>query len=167
MTQSMVELEEFIGCTIKCNLTNMTLNISQPDISKKMTQGFNKDVKSLMTFNTPDTPHQGIVWNQEKYTNISDNLQKIYRSGLVSLLYIVKHTEPELLNAGRELSKCMYKANMRHYKALLNAIKYKIDTKYYYYWMKPDKNTNGTQELCGCSDADYAGHNGTWKIVTG
>ena len=33
--------------------------------------------------------------------------------------------------------------------------------------MKPDKNINGTQELCGYSDADYAGHNGTWKIVTG
>ena len=54
----------------------MNLNISQPDIIKKMTQGFNKDVKLIMTFNTPDTPHQGIVCNQEKYTNISDNLRK-------------------------------------------------------------------------------------------
>ena len=165
MTQSMVKLEEFIGCTIKCDITKMTLNISQPDISKKMTQGFNKDVKSLMTFNTPDTPHQGIVCNQEKYTNISDNLQKIYRSGVVSLLYLVKNTEPELSNAGRELSKCMDKENMRHYKALLYATKYKIDTKDYCYWMKLGENINGTQELCGYSDADYAGDNDTRKTV--
>ena len=163
----MVELEEFIGCTIKCDITKMTLNISQPDISKKTTQGFNKDVKSLMTFNTPDTPHQGIVCNQEKYTNISDNLQKIYRSSVVSLLYLVKHTEPELSNAGRELSKCMDKANMSHYKALIHGIKYKIDTKYYCYWMKPEENINVPQGICGYSDADYARDNDTQKIVTG
>ena len=123
----------------------MTLNISQPDISNKMTQRFNKDVKSLMTFNTPYTPYQGIVCNQEKDTNIADNLQKIYRSGVLSLLYIVNHTEPKLLNVGRELSKCMDKANMRHYKALIHAIKYKIGTKDYCYWMKLEGNINGTQ----------------------
>ena len=42
----------------------MTLKIYQPDIITKMTQGFNKDVKSIMTFNTPATPHKGIVCNQ-------------------------------------------------------------------------------------------------------
>ena len=166
MTQSMVELEEFIGCTIKCNFTKMNLNISQLDIIKKMTQGFNKDVKLIMTFNTPDTPHQGIVCNQEKYTNISENLQKIYRSGVVSLLYLFKHTEPALSKVGCELSKCMDKENMSHYKALLYATKYKIDTKDYCYWMKPDKNINGKQELRGYSDADYAGDNENRKIVT-
>ena len=61
----MGELEDFVGCAIKRDLTNMTLNIYQPDIINKMNQGFNGDVKLLMTFNTPDTPHQGIVSNQE------------------------------------------------------------------------------------------------------
>ena len=88
----MSELEDFVGCAIKRDLTNMTLNISQPDIINKMNQGFNGDVKSLMTFNTSDTPHQGIVCNQEKYTNISDNIQKRYRSGIGYLLYLVKHS---------------------------------------------------------------------------
>ena len=46
----------------------MNLNISQPDIMNKMTQGFNGDVKSLMTFNNPATPHNGIVSNQETDT---------------------------------------------------------------------------------------------------
>ena len=31
----MVELDEFAGCAIKRDLTNMTLNISQSDIIKK------------------------------------------------------------------------------------------------------------------------------------
>ena len=60
----MSELEEFIVCVIKRDLTNTTLNISQPDIINKMTQGFKGELKSLMTFNTPATPHNGIVSNQ-------------------------------------------------------------------------------------------------------
>ena len=60
----MVELEDFIGFVIKHDLTNINLNISQPDIINKTNQGFNVELKSLMTFNTPATPHKGIVINQ-------------------------------------------------------------------------------------------------------
>ena len=54
----MGEIEDFIVYTVKCDLTKMTLKISQPDLINKMTQVFNKDVKSLMTFNTPDIIHK-------------------------------------------------------------------------------------------------------------
>ena len=57
-------LEKHLWYTIKHYLTKMTLKIYQPDIITNMTQGFNKDMKSLMTFNIPDTPHKGIVCNQ-------------------------------------------------------------------------------------------------------
>ena len=87
-----------------------------------MTQVIEEDVKSLMIFNTPATPHKGIVCNQEKYTKTLNDLQKGYRIGVESLLYLVKHSRPELSNAVRELSKCMDKLNMRQYKALLCAI---------------------------------------------
>ena len=46
----------------------MNINISQPDLITKTTQGFNEDVKPLMTFNTPATPHKGNVPNQETDT---------------------------------------------------------------------------------------------------
>ena len=58
-TLSMGELEYFVGCMIKHDLTKMTLNISQPDIINKMIQLFNEYFKSLMAFNTPATPHKG------------------------------------------------------------------------------------------------------------
>ena len=64
VNQPIGELEEFVGCKIKRDLTKMTLNIFQPDIITKMTQGFNKDVKSLITFNITDTPHKGVVRNK-------------------------------------------------------------------------------------------------------
>ena len=60
----MCGLEKYVGCTIKRELTNITIKISQPDLINKMTQVFNKDIKSLVIFNIPDTPYKGNVHNQ-------------------------------------------------------------------------------------------------------
>ena len=72
----MGEIEDFIGCTIKREFTKMTPNISQLDLINYMTQGFNKDMKSLMTFNNPATPNKGVLRNQETDIKILDSLQK-------------------------------------------------------------------------------------------
>ena len=82
----MDELEDFAGCAIKWDLSKMTLKIYQPHIITNMTKGLKKYMKLLMNFNNPDTPHKGIVRNQETDTTISYDLQKRYRSGVGSLL---------------------------------------------------------------------------------
>ena len=61
----------------------------------------------------------------------------------------------------------MDESNTSHYKALTRAIKYVINTKYYFYQMKPDRNINVPWELCGYSDVDYEGDNNTQKSVIG
>ena len=83
------------------------------------------------------------------------------------LLYLVKHSRTKLYNAVRELSKCIDKANMIHYKHLLCAIKYLIYTKDYCYRVNLDGNINGPWEIHGYSDVDYAGDSDTRKSVTG
>ena len=45
------------------------------------------------------------------------------------LLFLVKHTRPDLSNSTRELSKVMDKATEGHMKELCRVIKYAIDTK--------------------------------------
>ena len=100
-------------------------------------------VLALMTFNIPPTPPKGILRNQESDTKISHNLQKKNRSGVESLLYLVKHSGPKLSNMVCELSKCIDEANIIHYKALLCAIKYLVDMKGYCYQMKLEVNLNG------------------------
>ena len=125
----MVELEDFIGFTINRDLTKTTLKISQPDLINNIIQGFDEDVKLLMTFNTPATTHKGIVRNQETDTKISYDLQKRYSSGVVSKLYLFKHSLTKLSNAVHELSKFMYKASISRNKTLIRTIKYVIDTK--------------------------------------
>ena len=66
----------------------------------------------------------------------------IYRSGVGLLIYLLKHSIPELSNTVRELFKCMDEVNMSHYKDFLRAIKYIINTNNYLYQMKPDVNIN-------------------------
>ena len=56
---------------------------------------------------------------------------------------------------------------MSHYKALLRAIKYAIETKYYCFQIKPDGNINVTWKLHGYREAGYVGDNDNRKIVTG
>ena len=68
-----------------------------------------------MTFNTPATPHKGIVLNQETDTNIAYKLQKRYRSGIGLLLYLSKHSQPELSNAEHELFKHVMNKTYREY----------------------------------------------------
>ena len=78
---------------------------------------------------------------------------------------------PELMTwlstAVSELSKYMDEANMIHYKSLLRATKYVIETKYYFWQMKTDRNINGPWELSVYSDADYTGDNDSRKSVIG
>ena len=88
----------------------MALNISLPDLITRITQEFNEGMKSLMTFNTPSTPHGWIFRNQ--YIDI--NIYKRYRIGAGSLLYLVKNSQPELYDAVCELLKLMDKENMNH-----------------------------------------------------
>ena len=67
----MGEIEDLVIFTIKRDLTKMTLKISQPHLMTNMTQGLNKDMKSIMIFNTPATPHKRIAHNQETDTTIT------------------------------------------------------------------------------------------------
>ena len=85
-----------------------------------------------MTFNIPAIKHKGVVRNQEIDTTIAYNQHKRYRSGIGSLLYLVGHSQIELSNTVRELSKYMGETNMSHYKAILRAIKYLVDRKEYF-----------------------------------
>ena len=73
----MGEIEDFVGCTIKRNLTSTTLNIYQPDLITKTTQGFNKDTKSLMTINNPATPHKVLYIIKNRPKNFIGSTEEI------------------------------------------------------------------------------------------
>ena len=69
------------------------------------------------------------------------------------LLFLVKHTRPDLSNSTRELSKVMDKATEGHMKELCRVIKYAIDTKNKDLKLRPE-NTDDKWKIEAYSDAD-------------
>ena len=80
-----------------------------------------------------------------------------FRSGTGTLLYLVKHSRPDIANCVRELSKVMHVAGHAHYKMLLRAIKYVILTKKLGLKLKPDVKTNEPWQFETYVDRDWGG----------
>jgi len=83
------------------------------------------------------------------------------------LLYLVKHSQADLSNGTRELSKVMDKAKEGHMKELCRVIKYSLDTQNIRLKLKPEDNDNKQWELKAYSDADFAGDKETCISITG
>ena len=93
----------------------------------------------------------------EEREKISVEDQRIYRSGVGMLLYLVKHSRPNMANVTRELSKANDGANPTVYKELLRMIKYILETENLGLRLEPMGNSNEPWEIICFSDSDYVG----------
>jgi hypothetical protein len=93
--------------------------------------------------------------------------QEKYRSGVGILLWLMKHSRPDISNAVRESSKVMDRATKQHWKYLLRIIKHVLESKEkkLHYKLKKRKMKNVTVQ--GFCDSDYAGDQYTRKSVAG
>ena len=99
---------------------------------------------------------------------MDDEGQHKYRSGVASLLYLLKYSRLDLSNAVRELSKIMDSANKGHMKALLRAIKFVEQTKEFQLVMAENENSDEDfWELKAYSDLDYAGNAEDRRSISG
>jgi hypothetical protein len=87
---------------------------------------------------------------------LDQDQQKEFRSGVGMLLYLVKHSRPDISNAVRELSKVMDGATQDHMNTLRRVIKFVLSTKKRGVRMKPTPE-NG---VVAYVDSDYAGDKG-------
>jgi hypothetical protein len=92
--------------------------------------------------------------------------QKTFRMGVGMLLYLVKHSRPDISNSIRELSKVADGATEGHFKALLRTVKYVMDTEDLGLLLQPKLNQDGFY-LEGISDSEYAGDTDTRISVYG
>jgi hypothetical protein len=162
-------LENFVGCKISHSLTDKvkTLGITQPKLIKHLEEAFQNELKGVTrVYDTPAGPKTIIMRPEKGEPLISASDQTKYRSGVGMLLYLVKHSRPEISNAVRELSKVADGATQAHWKALIRAIKYVIDTKENGLFMTP-KMGEDSFYLEGISDSEYAGDRDTRISVYG
>jgi hypothetical protein len=159
------KMEHFVGCHIIQNKSKDTIYIHQPKLIKHLDEAFGFLMPSRV-FKTPAAPKTVIMRPQEGDPRISANEQSIYRSGVGMLLYLIKHSRPDISNAVRELTKVLDGATSAHWKAMIRVIKYVFDTKNYALKIKPNVST-GKAILRGISDSEYAGDRETRISVYG
>jgi hypothetical protein len=99
---------------------------------------------------------------------ISDSDQTLYRSGVGMLLYLVKHSRPDIANVVRELSKCMDGASLAALKELKRVIKFVLDTRDLGLKIEPKITGSGDDwDIVIYTDSDYGGDKESRISVTG
>ena len=93
--------------------------------------------------------------------------QSKYRTGVGMLLFLIKHSRPDIANCTRELSKVLDGATESAYKEMLRVIKFVIDTKNWGLRFEPRFEENNKWTLTMYTDSDYAGNKETRISVTG
>ena len=158
-------MKNFVGCQIHLNKTRDTIWINQPKLIKNLELNFGKLIITERVFKTPAAPRSVVMRpNKDEDPIINSDQQFKYRSGVGMLMYLVKHSRPDIANATRELTKVLDGATDAHWKAMMRIIKYVLDTRSYSLRLKPLK---GNITLRGVSDSEFAGDRETRKSVYG
>jgi len=118
--------------------------------------------KQAMTPRTPNFKLKRVIEGEGVLNAVE---QILYRCGVGILLYLVKHTRPDLANAIRELSKAMDIGNYVHWKELLKVILFALQTKQKGLVLKPDKSA--TLQLKIYVDAEFAGDADNRRSIMG
>ena len=159
------KLREDVGCTVieKDNI----LYLHQPDLITKLEKTFKEEMNETRTHSTPTGPGKSVEQKNKTTNLMTENRQKKFRSGVGMLLYLVKHSRPDISNSVRELSKVMDGALEEHNKMLLRVINYVINTKEKGVMLNPSIKLSGQFEIKAYSDSDYSGDRNTRLSFTG
>jgi hypothetical protein len=159
------KLEHFVGCHLIEKQNNEFLNIHQPKLLKHLSETFGSLLTTTKEYNTPAGPKTMVIRLKHGDPRINKEKQSKYRSGVGMLLYLVKHSRPDISNAVRELSKVCDDATECHWKALMRTIKYLLSTQNI--GLKIQPKFNGEYILKEVSDSEYAGDKDTRVSVYG
>lgn len=158
-------LDDYLSCEIQVDREKKLGWIGQPHMVKKIEKTFGEEVKNLTEYKTPGTPGFKIQKPEEEDKLIDDDLQSRYRTGVGQIMFLIKHSRPDLMAAVRELAKVLGKATPAAYKELLRCAKFVIDTKHKGLRVDPRATVNGLWELEVFSDSDWAGDPNDRKSV--
>ena len=133
---------------------------------KKIEKTFKDDIKGLQKYSTPGTPGYKIVKPKEGENILPPDLQSRYRTGVGMLMYLIKHSRPDIMNPVRELAKVLGKATTAAYKEMLRCIKFVVDTKSKGLKLHPIITGAGKAWILEVySDSDWAGNPDDRKSV--
>jgi len=83
------------------------------------------------------------------------------------LLYLVKHSRPDIANYVRELSKVLDGPSKASYREMLRCIQYVLDSKDMGLKIEPTGTVGEPWVIVCFTDSDHAGDPVTWRSVSG
>ena len=123
-----------------------------------------KVAKKKMTI-APGTP--GLIGGKvDDISKVDEKTQSMYRSGVGALLYLTKHTRPDITNPVRELSKSMDGGSMAQVTEMFRVINFVLEMKTLGLRMEAIFN-DGIWKLEALSDSDLANDKDTRYSVYG
>ena len=151
-------LDDYLSCEISMNEDKTIGWIHQPHLLTKMEKRFRELIKGLQSYKTPSAPGGAVIKNHEGPV-VDKDKHKTYRSGVGMLLYLVKHSRPDIANGVRELSKALVGPSEAAYKDMLRMVKFVLETKDLAIKLMPvfEDLDELVWNVLAYSDSDYAG----------
>ncbi len=156
------DVKDFIGCEMIVQDTKVILH--QSKLIVKFLDEFKSEIADMKWKETPMSA-KVIRPNEDSDDLLDTSKQTRYQSGVGTLLYIIKHSRPDLSNAVRELSKAMDQADESCYKLMLSVINHLKFTQCLGVELK--QSTTLVWNLNCFSDSDFAGDIENRKSISG
>ena len=158
-------LEDYLGFQIVQNDDGKKAWLGQSRIVKNLEKQFGAKVAKKNITITPGTP--GFIGGKvDDISKVDEKAQSMYRSGVGTLLYLTKHSRPDITNPVRELSKSMDGASMAQVTEMYRVINFVLETKTFELRMVPIFN-DGIWKLEALCDSDLANEKDTRYSVYG
>ena len=158
---------DYLGCEVMFSEDKKKAWLGQPHVIKNIKLKFEELVKDHQHYKTPGTPGIGLRKPMTNDPKVSDGEHKNYRSGVGMLLYLMKHSRPDIANAVRELTKVLDKPTPAALKELKRVMKFVMDTENYGLKIEPTNLEEEKWTMVGYSDSDWAGDKDTRLSVSG
>ena len=159
-------LTDYLGCEFHMNKGGTKGWLGQPSIIKSLEQKFGERAMEERFSLTPGTPRFTARRLENPEDKVNPKEHEIYRSGVGTLLYLTKHSRPDICNPVRELSKTMDAPAPAHLKEMYKVIRHVLSTKGY--GLKLELNKDMIKwALKALSDSDFASDKETRISVFG
>ena len=153
-------LADYLGCEFHMNKEKARGWLGQPSIIKSLKEKFGERAMKERLSMTPGTPRFIASRLEDKEDNVNAEDHETYRSGVGTLLYLTKHSRPDISNPVREFSKNMDAPAPAHLKEMYKLIRFVLSTKDYGVKFKLIKSMR-KWVLKALSDSDFASDNET------
>jgi len=148
------DLHDYLSCEVEFSKDRKKAWLGQPHLIANLVKTFQDEVKGLRQYVTPGTPGLNQLRIEDPTLKLPEEKHAKYRSGVGMLLYLVKHSRPDIANCVRELSKVLDGPSEGSYKEMLRCIKYVLDSRDMGLKIEPIGDKNDPWEIVCFSDSD-------------